>query len=210
MGISKYDNAFKQETLFKGYDKKVALLKRNSYKANKIGVVSPDGEITSFYYHLFWDTLYDPYRNGYNHFDCAVRINESKQRKACRVKKKIADLVINCNAVFITLTFNDKTLAKTDTEKRRRLVQRYLKSNCKEYVANIDFGALNGREHYHAVVSNDINFEPWYKYGVINAERVRPYEDSNKRLARYITKLTNHALKVGAIAPRLIYSRSTC
>ena len=210
MGLSKYDNAFKQKVLVNGIDKKVAEIKRTTYKASKVGIVAPDGEISSFYLRNDWVDMYEPYRKGYNLIDCAVRLNESKQRKSCRVKEKIAHLVINSNAIFITLTFTDKTLAKTTPLQRRRLVQRYLKANCKEYVANVDFGALNGREHYHAVVSNDIVFHAWHKYGVINAERVRPYEDSNKRLSRYITKLTNHALKIGAIAPRLIYSRSTC
>lgn len=141
--------------------------------------------------------------------DCADRLNESKYRKSKKVRDKISKLVLSDNAIFITLTFNDNTLSKTSVLTRRRYVARYLKQNCKEYVANIDFGGLNGREHYHAVVSKDIDFKKWHKFGAINAERVRPLEDSPKRISRYITKLTNHALKVGAIAPRLIYSRNT-
>lgn len=211
MGRSKYDNAFKQKTLLRGYDKKVAETKRRLYKqAPTHRVYDINGEMVPLVSLDAFTYYYEPFKRGYNFIDCAVRLNESKRRKSFRVKEKIADLVINSNAIFVTLTFNDKTLAKTDANKRRRLVQRYLKANCNEYVANVDFGALNGREHYHAVVSNDIKFDAWYKYGCINAERVRPYEDSKSRLSRYITKLTNHALKVGAVAPRLIYSRSSC
>lgn len=70
-----------------------------------------------------------------------MRLNESKKRKASKVKDKIHELVMNNNAIFITLTFNNDTLAKTSAITRRRYVARYLKANCDKYVANIDFGA---------------------------------------------------------------------
>lgn len=211
MGISKYDNNFKQLVLLKGIDKQVAQVKKQLYHDNKRIVVDNDGIVTFDYsigYSLYLSQL-SKYSQGYNLIDCADRLLESKYRKTHRVKNKISHLIISNNAIFITLTFNDKTLSKTDALKRRRLVQRYLKENCKEYVANVDYGGKKGREHYHAVVSQDIVFDNWYKYGAINVERVRPCEDSPSRISKYITKLTNHALKVGAIAPRLIYSRHT-
>lgn len=210
MSVSKYDNAFKQKVLIKGIDKQVADIKRANYKkVSKTYYLDNDGVVLYSLSSNCWDTMLEPYRNGYNMIDCADRLNDSKYRKSKKVRDKITKLVLTNNAIFITLTFNDKTLSKTSAETRRRYVARYLKLNCKEYVANIDFGALNGREHYHAVVSKDIDFSKWYKYGVINAERVRPLENSTERISRYITKLTNHALKVGCIAPRLIYSRLT-
>ena len=210
MSISKYDNAFKQKVLLKGIDKKVSLIKRDNYrKVVNHRVVNEDGEYFCNIVSSAWEDMLKPYKQGYNMIDCANRILESKQRKSKKVRSKIAKLVLSDNAIFITLTFNDKTLAKTTDLKRRRLVQRYLKENCKDYVANVDYGALKGREHYHAVVSKEIDFSKWYKYGAIKVERVRPLEDSTMRISRYITKLTNHALKVGAIAPRLIYSRNT-
>lgn len=211
MSVSKYDNAFKQKVLLKEIDKQVARCKRDNYKkvSTTYYIDEEDGEVL---YSLSCDSyrkMIAPYRKGYNLIDCADRLNESKYRRAKKVRDKITKLVLSNNAIFITLTFNDKTLSKTDTDKRRRLVQRYLKANCKEYVANIDFGGLNGREHYHAIVSKELVLQNWFKYGSIDIERVRPFDNSYKRLSRYITKLTNHALKVGAIAPRLIYSRNT-
>lgn len=210
MGASKYTNAFKQKVLLKGIDKQVAECKRNNYKKIvNICVVDNDGEVFPFAFSNCWEDMILPYRKGYNFIDCADRLNESKYRKAKKVRDKITKLVLSNSAIFITLTFKDSVLSKTSDLTRRRYVARYLKENCREYVANIDFGALNGREHYHAVVSKDIDLSKWHKYGVINVERVRPLENSTTRISRYITKLTNHALKVGAIAPRLIYSRNT-
>lgn len=222
MSMSKYDNDFKQKTLLKGIDKKVASVKRDYYKkTTKKSYFDNDGELAFVIECNSYEEMIKKYRNGYNYIDCAERLNESKYRRAKRVRDKIARLVLSNKAIFITLTFNDKTFAKTDDLRRRRLVQRYLKQNCKEYVANIDFGSneeyiddygnkriATEREHYHALVSNDINFDSWYKYGAIKVERVRPLDNSTKRIARYITKLTNHALKVGGIVPRLIYSRN--
>lgn len=210
MSASKYDLSFKQKVLLKGIDKQVATIKRANYKkVSNTYYIDVEGVVLYSLSSNDWDLMLKPYRNGYNMIDCADRLNDSKYRKAKKVRDKISHLVLSNNAIFITLTFNDKTLSKTTAETRRRYVARYLKQNCAEYVANIDFGALNGREHYHAVVSKDIDFTNWYKLGAINAERVRPLEDSSKRISRYISKLTNHALKVGCVSPRLIYSRLT-
>ena len=213
MSVAKYDNAFKQKVLLQEIDKKVADIKRQTYKKELVSVPlldKRDGEIVfADILHSSYDDMIKPYRKGYNFIDCADRLLDSRYRKAKKVRDKIANLVLTNSAVFITLTFKDSVLSKTSDLTRRRYVARYLKSNCREYVANVDFGALNGREHYHAVVSSDIDFKDWYKYGAIQVERVRPLEDSSKRISRYITKLTNHALKVGCVAPRLIYSRLT-
>lgn len=210
MSASKYDNAFKQKVLLNKIDEKVAKIKSDNYHKTALKYyLDCYGEIYSIVPIGTWHEMIRPYRDGYNPIDCADRLNESKYRKAKKVRDKITDLVLSRSALFITLTFNDKTMAKTDTEKRRRLVQRYLKANCKKYVANIDFGKTNGREHYHAVVSNDLVLSNWFKYGSIDVMHVKPFESSPKALSKYITKLTNHALKVGSVAPRLIYSRNT-
>lgn len=205
----KYDNAFKQKVLLKGIDKKVASVKRQTYKEIKrIYISDNNGEILTEMFSSAWDIQVKPYANGFNMIDCAIRLNESKYRRAKRLKDRITNMVLYEQPVFITLTFNDSTLAKTTAEKRRRLVQRYLKENCLKYVANIDYGSKKGREHYHALVSNDIVFDNWYKYGAINGERVRSNVDSPARISKYITKLTNHALKVEGLQPRIIYSRA--
>lgn len=210
MSVSKYDNAFKLEVLDKKIDRIVAFNKKKAFLDSSEWqyINEEDGEVSRIIVNgVYYDFL--DYCRNVPSLDCALRINESKKRKSSKVREKIEELVFSGKAIFITLTFSNETLKNTSFETRRRYVARYLKQYSKNYVANVDYGAKNGREHYHAVVSNDITFDNWYKYGAIHEERVRTKEDDLVRVSRYVSKLSNHALKV-ANAPRLIYSRSTC
>lgn len=209
MSASKYDNAFKQNVLLEGIDKQVAKTKREEYKKSIEKVIDDNGIVETIMVNGCYYDFID-YCKNVPVLDCAMRLNESKYRKAKKVRDKISELVLSGKAIFITLTFTDNTFAKTSVITRRRYVARYLKANSKNYVANIDFGAIKGREHYHALVDNDIDFTKWHKYGAIKVERVKTSESDLSRVALYVSKLTNHALKVGENAPRLIYSRSTC
>lgn len=72
-------------------------------------------------------------------------------------------------------------------------------------------GLKNGREHYHAVVvpkNGNLELKQWHSYGAIKCERIRYKDNSEKRLATYISKLTNHAIKHTAKQNRIIYSRN--
>lgn len=119
-------------------------------------------------------------------------------------------MLVSGNCLFLTLTFNDETLKDTSADTRRQYVRKYLKQfNCK-YVANIDFGKENHREHYHAVICADkIDLSSWRIHGNINVERVRNrnIERDNTRLSKYICKLSNHAIKETTKRSSLIYSR---
>ena len=48
------------------------------------------------------------------------------------------------------MSFNDATIQKTNAETRKRYIKNYLKNETALYIANIDYGAKKGREHYHA------------------------------------------------------------
>ena len=154
-------------------------------------------------------------------FDCIInnRIKELNEvEKICkasiqrtkRLRTRIETILLSGNCLFLTLTFNDNTLNSTSIETRRKYVSRYLKSfNCL-YVANIDFGSKNHREHYHAVVGLDnIDLSAWRTYGNINVQKVRnnSIELNKKRLSKYICKLSNHAIKETTKRSCLIYSR---
>jgi len=119
-------------------------------------------------------------------------------------------MLLNGQCLFLTLTFNDDTLQRTTQKERRTAVSRYLKQfNCR-YVANIDFGKENGREHYHAVINcGSVCFDSWRKFGNINAERIRnkDLKADKTKLAKYICKLSNHAIKETTKRSSLIYSR---
>lgn len=207
MSSSKYDNEFKSLVINQGIDKKMKKLHRELCFLNKhVRVITNDGEILDNNRLSNYEILLKLRDNP--KLDCAFRLNNSQYQKAKRVKDKINDLVLSKNAIFLTLTFNNKILSKTSSDTRRQYVRKFLKLCSKRYVANIDFGAENGREHYHAVVDTDINLAYWHRYGAIKAERVRNTCDDLKRVSKYVSKLTNHALKVKGLQPRLIYSRN--
>lgn len=202
---SKYDKQFKIQILDTNLCKKVDIAKYRAFLCSDYyETFNNDGEIV---FTTAINELMKIIKNDKS-LECAFLLNESRKRKTKKVRDKITDLVLSGNAIFLTLTFNDKTLLKTSQETRRRYVARYLKDNCVKYVANIDFGAKNGREHYHALVPNDIDLSSWHQYGAIHCERVRTDDNDLKRISKYITKLTAHALKVCSNT-RLIYSRDT-
>lgn len=166
----------------------------------------------------------------------AEKINYAKYKRANRLRERIKSIIENCDeVVFLTLTFKDDVFETTTDTTRRRYVQRLLTDTGYPYVGNIDFGAKNGREHYHAVVGGYVDFTEWTKhYGFAFSEFVKyPFEemrffipnkykdlsldeaiertkaDSEKRLSKYISKLTNHAIKETTKRNVCIYSRKS-
>lgn len=138
------------------------------------------------------------------------KINRAEYERTKRLKKRVASMLLNGECVFITLTFNNSTLDNTTEKQRRVAVSRYLKQYGCMYVANIDYGGKKGREHYHALINCDkIDFSSWRKYGNINAQRVRnkDIESDKTKLSKYISKLSNHAIKETTKRSCLIYSR---
>jgi hypothetical protein len=126
----------------------------------------------------------------------AQRLNSNEYKRVKRLKDKMLNSVLSNQAIFLTLTFTDDTLARTTNLTRRRYVSRYLKSQSNYYIANRDFGATNAREHYHAVViSKKVDYSMWRKYGAINSKRIAPTQTSNVRVSKYVAKLSNHAIK---------------
>lgn len=143
----------------------------------------------------------------------AKKINNANYHRTQRLEDRIARMVLdNEKALFLTFTFNDSTLERTNSQTRRKYVSRWLKNHALQYVANVDFGSKNDREHYHAVcvVDKKIPLQSWYDKGLgtLKSETVRK-TSNNKQLARYISKLTNHAIKETNKRCVLIYSRNT-
>lgn len=137
-------------------------------------------------------------------FEQCQKIDHNKYKRTTRLRKRISTMINSQKCYFITLTFNDETLANTSEETRRQLVRRFLKSQATQYVANIDYGKTTEREHYHAVAN--ANVQNW-AYGYYDSKLVRVDVESEKRIPVYITKLTHHALKQTAKGSNLIYSR---
>ena len=126
-------------------------------------------------------------------------------------------MIYKNDCLFLTFTFRDKTLNNTSAYTRRRYVKYFLNALNVPYVANIDFGKKNEREHYHAVVQiGRVDYSKW-KYGAINGIKIRndiKYDDdgvitseSVEKIARYVAKLTNHAIKETTRRSVIMYSR---
>lgn len=145
------------------------------------------------------------------------RIWKSNRDRKKRLKDRVSKIISTNRAKFLTLTFNDSFLSRSTSEDtRRRYVSRFLKEQCSQYVANLDFGEREDcthREHYHALVipkGEKIDYKPYCAFfdgSRIYSEDVRVNEKSEISISLYINKLTNHALKTSGRAKRLIYSR---
>ena len=135
-------------------------------------------------------------------------INSASYKRMTRLKDRIRQYLLSGQCIWLTLTFSDDTLSKTSEETRRKYVSRFLKSQSNCYIANIDYGSQNEREHYHAVVVGDfVDMKPWKKYGFALTERIKNHDKTPVKLAKYVSKLTNHAIKETTRRCCYIYSR---
>lgn len=131
--------------------------------------------------------------------------------KKYRLKKAIINILKNHlnESYFITLTFNNDILENTTKAKRLLIIKNYLNNQTDKYILNCDYGKLNEREHYHAlVIAKDkfINFTLYnLKYGHIQS---RPLNlNKNQSIESQTKILLNHALKETSES-KIYYSRS--
>lgn len=164
------------------------------------------------------ETLHLLEKNNPREYKEYSRISNAKCKRVQKLKGRIFDMIYKNDCLFLTLTFSDMSLERTSADTRRQLVRRFLNSFNVPYVANIDFGKKNGREHYHAVIETGrIDYSKW-KYGAINGLKIRndiKYDDNGvmtsesvEKISRYVAKLTNHAIKETTKRSVIIYSRN--
>ena len=145
---------------------------------------------------------------GYDNIKEARRIIKSSDSRTYRLRKRIKQLLERGNCLFLTYTFTDDTLSSTNGQTRRKYIIRHLENNCPlGYVANIDYGGKNGREHYHALVCCDRVDNNTWQYGNIDFKRVRVGSTSIVKIPKYLNKLTQHAIKDTTKQCRIIYSK---
>lgn len=155
------------------------------------------------------DWLYDTF--GLCEVLESYRINNAYYHRVSRLKSRITQIVSK-RSYFLTITWTDYYLSPTSPGylkegTRREYITKFLKKISTDYVANIDFGEKNGREHYHAVVQADnINFNDW-KYGNLDFKLITYTKNDCVELARYVSKLTNHAIKETTKRTSLIYPK---
>ena len=132
------------------------------------------------------------------------RIFDSQRKRAQRIRERITRMIAK-QCLFLTLTFTDETLEDTSDTTRRRYITRFLSQFNVPVIANKDFGKENGREHYHAIIQIDKIDYSLYDYGAINGKKVVVGSETDLRLSKYISKLTNHAIKETTKQSKLIY-----
>lgn len=152
------------------------------------------------------DNLFFMLKNDKDFSDC-LKIIHSDSSRYNRLYKRIMKYFEIGDCLFLTLTFRDDVLESTDKKTRRVYVRRFLKEFSNAFLANIDYGAKTGREHYHAlIVYPDPSMLAAWSYGFSNAKRCIYDAESGVRLANYILKIANHFVKDSVGSDRLIYS----
>ena len=152
--------------------------------------------------------------------DEATRVNNASYKRQNRLQQKALEIIKSDSAIFLTLTFNDKVFEKMNSLSRKRTITRFLKKTCNKYIANIDFGKKNEREHYHAlvepkdIIDNKVYYKMFYNSS-IDFERIKitskkncDIESTSKKVSKYVSKLTNHAIKETTQQNRIIYSKN--
>lgn len=152
-------------------------------------------------------------------FNEARKINKSRYKRSSRIKEIIKEWLVisqwyDSKILFITLTFNNETLQDTSEKTRRRYITRALKQVSRYYLANQDFGADNEREHYHALLllkkGEKVNrnyMKQYWCYGFSNTKEVRLDLTDLTKVSKYVSKLTNHAIKETNKRSVMIYSK---
>lgn len=189
------DYELRSRVISSGLVKKVKASKKRIFNAHS----------TEEYLYHTYEALFDECedREAYSE---AVRVAAADFRRNTRLKNTIQAYIGMGTCIFLTITFTDKCLEKTSAKYRRHQVTDYLKKYARYYVANVDFGAKNGREHYHAIARTDyVDYTDW-KHGSVNGRKIIVSSNPLK-LAKYISKLVNHAIKDTCKRNAIIYSR---
>lgn len=209
--MAKIDYFYKSKVLKTDLCKRVNDIDKKTYFNGLNGVIK-DNKLDDDYFDLLLEYDYKDVKE-------ARKINKAQYLRSKRLKDRITDMLTKGHCIFATFNFNDDVLNNTTQDTRRQYVRRYLKGfNCL-YVANIDFGSDKeyidrhgntrkgtSREHYHALICIDKLPMNW-QYGFQYLEHVRLSSKTDVKLSKYISKLTNHAIKETTKRSCVIYSR---
>lgn len=132
----------------------VYLVKKLRYKYTKDGQSENQEVLNRIVWHsipLFYDA---EALNKHSEWSQIVRGIEARKKKKHRMNryfKNMRDLYDQL--YFVSLTFTDNALSRISDDTRHRYARTWCKTNCRDYFCNEDFGKINGRPHYHAVVA---------------------------------------------------------
>jgi len=68
------------------------------------------------------------------------KVNNASYCRTNRLKNRVLAMLKKDECIFLTLTFRNDVLNNTTAETRKKYIKRFLKENCYEYIANIDYG----------------------------------------------------------------------
>lgn len=203
------DYKYKSYILNNKLDKEVSKISYHTHLNNIYSAfdIAPYYQFTQDSLNIIYNSIADKF--GFCSILESLRLNNARYHRIERLKNRVGSLISYNTSFFLTLTFTNHYLESTDSFTRRRYVSRFLKSISNDYVANIDFGKKKGREHYHAIVNCDyINSKLW-KYGNLDFELINNTDSlSSEKLSKYISKLTNHAIKETCKRNHIIYPKT--
>lgn len=151
-------------------------------------------------------------------------INNAYWCRYKRLRKRLHIMLDNSPVCFLTLDLTD-TAVNYKMSTIREYVKQFLGSFDVPYIANVDYGTLKGRLHFHAVICctpedfqtpsnkwrkckgkfNEYKCE--WSYGYVHIEQVGIKDSDEKKVAKYVAKLTRHSIKGSTKANKCIYSR---
>lgn len=144
---------------------------------------------------------------GQTPLKASFNTSKADEMRLYRLKKRCQSIIEMQYSFFVTFTIApDYYHLKKDTIRKK--AQSAL--GHARYVLNEDYGTLNERLHFHALVGYDatINFKDiiaQYPYGAVNFKVVRVSKHTSKKISLYITKTYNHAIK--ATAGKVYYDK---
>lgn len=144
---------------------------------------------------------------------------EARKKQIKKIKKWIEwHILKNYKLYFFTFTYDDKKRRK---EMKAETLKKYVINSLQDvddFIINIDYGKQNERLHFHGIIAINENTNNLYKIyenenkklesdnknyqeyikkvGFCNIQKIGNQEADKDKIARYITKLTLHSIKV--------------
>jgi len=151
-------------------------------------------------------TLDDRLQEGQPIQKAIINLNKSYQRRDSRLKKRLENILQNEYTYFITFTIAPKNYGLKYNTYLRKIKEAL--GHASSWVLNSDYGDKNGRLHFHAVATFELQLDyttlnAIYKYGTIDFKTI--YNMNEKAIREYILKTFNHAVK--QTAGKIHYSR---
>lgn len=138
--------------------------------------------------------------------DFNIRTVKNRWAKSSRIKKRLLFMLQNPSndpLYFATFTFDEYYITLPYLT-LRTYISKFLMANFSEYICNVDYGSLNGRLHFHAVVRCR-GQPPQSPYGFCDYRRLFNTDENIGQCSNYLNKLTNHSTKEKG---RVLYSKN--